>query len=157
MSSIKILKEENMNIMENNSISEIKMIDLLDRELNVGDYVAYATSCTSTGYLRRGIITKIYKSKRYYDNSIVYHIQLKSINISNKTIWPVDENGRRIYDYSKITYKTVAKVGCTSMSLQPDKINKLRVIKLGTYEDAFTSEERETISNHKYLITNYVK
>lgn len=107
------------------------MVDILNRELEVGDFVAYATSCTSHGKLRRGVITKINEK----------NISVKSFVISERYKWKSS---------SYKIYKTVTCAGTVRRGID--------LIKLGSsLEDAFTEDEIKLIKSRKYIITNYKK
>jgi hypothetical protein len=136
----------------NNEEPFFYIADLFGKELTVGDYIAYSTSCTSTGYLRRGVIYKIELRSR---NQSV--IKFKSITIDKEISYPFETlNGKKIYDYTKRIETLIPIIGVTSRRIYVDKKNKLDVIKLGScLEEAFLEEEIKVINTKPGLKTNY--
>lgn len=133
-------------------ILNFEMADVFGKELKVGDFVAYSTSCTSRGYLRRGVIYKIQPIKSY--RGPVYSVYLKSITIQKNRKYHKDSNGR--YDYSKFTDVQTPIIGITRRGLNKDVTNKFNIIKLGSsLEDAFTKEEIEVINSRPGIKTKF--
>jgi hypothetical protein len=114
----------------------MKFVDLLGKELNVGDIVANATSCTGKGCLRRSIL------KRKYEENDRGGFDVKSLTI--------DKHWRGNYYVS---------CGNTSIGTIYNLYERyehitLDVIRLGSLEEAFLPEEIELIKNSNIKI-NY--
>lgn len=127
---------------------------MFGKEFKVGDFVAYSTSCTGTGYLRRGLVTRSIEKQLYYDKSIVScGVGLKSITpIFDKRDWAyvVNENGKQ--EYTMIGTRDVIVIGtCTrettvKIAAMPEYIKFDEIIALGSdYTAVFSERERAAI------------
>ena len=107
---------------------ENKAFDLTGRELAVGDFIACATSCTSTGYLRRAIIVGIQTSKRWNgDSEKTLTLICKTVNIGKHYRRIKGENNEFKYGYviKDLTTGTHIKYSASSSNI-------FECIKLGT-------------------------
>ena len=109
----------------------MKFIDLLGKELNVGDIVVNATKCTDSAHLRRSILKRKYEDHSYTSH---YGFDVKSIIVSRGG-W-VSCGNTSIGDYHN----------------KKTEVVKLDVIRLGKLEEAFLPEEIELIKKHNVKV-----
>ena len=134
----------------------MKYLDVFGQEIKVGDFVAYATSCTSTGYLRRGIVTREIDethNTKYRPPYKTVGLQLKSINPAlDQSHWDyvVNESGTREYknvgvrDF--VTIGTCRRTSQFVLSNPTDSVQFKEIILIGSKpEQAFSERERKAL------------
>jgi hypothetical protein len=122
----------------------MKVVDLLGNEIKVNDIVTHATKCTNSAYLRRSIVKSITRD-RISKDTFDYTVALKSITVDKGHRWKWIENA-----YIKVPNETFVTFGSTSQSIYVSKDTpvdtiEFKGIRLGTLEQAYTSEEVEAI------------
>lgn len=128
-------------------MENLKVLDLLGREIKPGDYVANATHCTSSAYLRRSLFLGLIKKEKY--GREYQSFRFKSINISERRKWLGSGKG---YD----SPKQYICCGNSKQSFLPSYIKDnqitLNVIRLGSFEETFTEDEQKLILSTKTKI-----
>lgn len=122
----------------------MEVFDILGRKIEEGDYIINATSCTSSGYLRRSLVKSIEVANVWsYDQTPTYKINVKSISLKHQ--WGKLENG-------KYGYLPDLKVVRGNTYITFKESQKIDVYLLGKFDDAFTLEERQIIKKTKTKI-----
>lgn len=132
----------------------MKYLDMYGTEFKVGDFVAYATSCTGTGHLRRGLVTREISESPYWNKSLKKTgVQLKSI-IPSIDVPKYGYNPER--QYVKLGIQDVVVVGNCSRTVTlsaetpPESIQFKEIIRLGDdYKKVFSEREQVALQNCK--------
>lgn len=126
-------------------IENLVITDLVGNKITEGDFVAYATSCTSTGYLRRGIVHKIHMRKNRWRSDETYlAIELRSINFNKP--WNRVKHTRDNEFQIKVGAYTISFYN----GVQLPAVQRISVIKLNPYYyNNFSAEELAIINTTK--------
>lgn len=141
-------------IIDNAGIIQIPtenvVTDVYGNQLKAGDFLIYATKCTNSAYLRRGIIKSIIPIPFTTYNGNGFTIKVKSII-------PELKYGKWLWDGKKGEHIPWCRTGNTSFDVYSKnnifKFNDVMKI-FGDFEHIFTSEEQELIKKHNIKL-NY--
>lgn len=129
----------------------MKYFDMFGNEFKVGDFVAYATKCTSSAKLRRGLVTEMI-NKSDYGNRLRIGIRLKSIipDIDVRKWGYVTVDGK--CEYQKLPPHDYVGIGnCTRLKWYenqeiPDSIQFPEIIFLNSdYTKVFSEREQQAL------------
>ena len=127
--------------------TEKKVSDLVGNELQPGDFVVYATSCTSSGKLRRGIFHGVNTYNRYGNGYTV--AEFKSICLRQRRYWKDN-------DYTSANRRTEVTTGSSSQHVRADDkpIIKLKCVRISDFELLFSPEEIQSMTTTTRFLKN---
>lgn len=135
--------------------TEKKVTDIVGNELQPGDFVVFATSCTATGKLRRGIFQGVNKYKRW--GNLYTVAGFKSVCLRQHSYWKDN-------DYTspnrEILSKTVLTTGSSSVRVngygkpQDSPVIKLDCVRISDLELLFSPEEIEFMTTTTRFLKN---